>query len=203
MRVEMAINLGMAKPATREVLSSGTVIIVFNNDRRLSLDFNLTTTNIEGNTYYVGLYDENMAWPEDDCDEEGINAFNRADFTRIKAVEEVFLLGDENSYVEGQAVVHATGTIVNAATGKTLAELTDKEFAETDFGEFYPNRINSSNLAQKIDSFAYGFDFYDYTDMVEDREENIIKGVIEDGSCADETISAAKGLIDKLERMAA
>ena len=139
-KVKMVLWLQMAQSIPEsEALSSGNVILILDDGRRLSLDFFLTGTNIEGNTYTVELDDENMAWPEEDCYEIGIDSVEPSDISGIKGVEELFLYSEDH-FVPGQVVQHAEATIYNNA-GAPLCRLSDKEFALTDFGEFYANKI--------------------------------------------------------------
>lgn len=147
-KVKMILWLQMARPVPEsEALSSGNVILILDDGRRVSLDFFLTGTNIEGNTYTVELDDENMAWPEpeEDCYEIGIDSVEPSDFSTVKGVEELFLYSEDH-FVPGQAIMHAEATLYDNA-GASLCTLSDKEFALTDFGEFYTNMIAKQPLA--------------------------------------------------------
>ena len=146
MRVELGIRLEMAKPVVEESLSSGNVVLEFENGRKLTLDFFLTSTNTSGNVYEVCLEDMNSEWPDyDETFEEGIENFEPSDFANVKGVRELYLYGsDDAPYVEGQAILHASATLCDVDSGETLCSLSDKEFANTDFGEFYPNEIGKA-----------------------------------------------------------
>ena len=93
----------------------------------------------------------------------------------------------------------------------------DVQKSEEDLDAVKPvAELSSIQLAQEIDAFARDFDFYDYNDMVDDREENVrqlaesiesgntgdisdvLQGILadEDGTAEDQR--KAKELIDKL-----
>ena len=123
------ITMTMAKVPEQESLYVGTIVFA-KDGKRYSFDFNSHTTAISGKTITIDCKDEN----KEDRDIPDDTVFEELDGA---IVTDLFLQGDEDSYVDGQTVCDIELILYDATTYLHKVVFEKDAFRKADLGEYY------------------------------------------------------------------
>lgn len=123
------ISITLTKTPVKESIYVGEIILV-KDGKEYTFDFDTYTIDIVGNTIVIECK-EGEAEDEDLPDGATMEELEGA------TVTDLFLQGDEESYVEGQAVKDIELTLYDVADPSHKVIFKKNAFQEADLGEYY------------------------------------------------------------------